>query len=324
MGLEDDREGRVRLAGDPLHLDPSPGAMLKTAIDEVLQNSLSYRQREVIKERYGLEDGFRFTREQVRRIFKLQKRHTVGKIEKTAKRKLWYSFQSPRFAAFQDFLCLQGPTQPEGYCHLLEDVLGPAEPIDARPNLFHFATSELSQDAFICWLVAWGAYGRGDINQPLHQTGVFFLNSLLSLHDLRHHDHYWPLKIVPRYKGGIDILVELFKGYPRYQTVLLIEDKVDHNRTEGQLESYLETVGNDYEGWTVAPVFLKTGDEDHDAGIEAAGYKHFRRRELLKVLAYGKRHGVDSDVFNDFHAHLLEKHRASWKNETRRLRFPSS
>ena len=25
----------------------------------------------------------------------------------------------------------------------------------SKPNLFSFATSELSQDAFICWLVSW-------------------------------------------------------------------------------------------------------------------------------------------------------------------------
>jgi hypothetical protein len=25
----------------------------------------------------------------------------------------------------------------------------------AAPNLFHYATSELSQDAFICWLLDW-------------------------------------------------------------------------------------------------------------------------------------------------------------------------
>jgi len=25
-----------------------------------------------------------------------------------------------------------------------------------KPNVFHFATGELSQDAFICWSLAWG------------------------------------------------------------------------------------------------------------------------------------------------------------------------
>ena len=27
-----------------------------------------------------------------------------------------------------------------------------------KPNLFEYATSELSQDAFICWLLAWIEY----------------------------------------------------------------------------------------------------------------------------------------------------------------------
>lgn len=27
-----------------------------------------------------------------------------------------------------------------------------------KPNIFNFATSELSQDAFICWIISWFDY----------------------------------------------------------------------------------------------------------------------------------------------------------------------
>jgi len=49
------------------------------------------------------------------------------------------------------------------------------------PNLFNFATSELSQDAFICWLAcrADPAYQAND--KALHATATAFLNRLLEI-----------------------------------------------------------------------------------------------------------------------------------------------
>jgi hypothetical protein len=45
------------------------------------------------------------------------------------------------------------------------------------PNLFDFATSELSQDAFICWLASWADPSYRDDDEALHATA--FLDRLL-------------------------------------------------------------------------------------------------------------------------------------------------
>lgn len=41
-----------------------------------------------------------------------------------------------------------------------------------RPNLFTYATSELSQDAFICWLAAWADPKFKDADPALHQRDL--------------------------------------------------------------------------------------------------------------------------------------------------------
>ena len=40
----------------------------------------------------------------------------------------------------------------------------------AAPNLFAFATSELSQDAFICWLASWADPSCRSLDAPMHET----------------------------------------------------------------------------------------------------------------------------------------------------------
>jgi hypothetical protein len=45
-----------------------------------------------------------------------------------------------------------------------------------QPNLFDFATRELSQDAFICWLASWANPAFKEQNETLHATATAFLN----------------------------------------------------------------------------------------------------------------------------------------------------
>ena len=49
------------------------------------------------------------------------------------------------------------------------------------PNLFRFATSELSQDAFICWLISWGDPQYEKTHEALHGTALSLLNRFLDL-----------------------------------------------------------------------------------------------------------------------------------------------
>jgi RNA polymerase primary sigma factor len=76
--------------------------MLKDKIDVVLK-TLTYREREIIKLRYGLGDGYTYTLEEVGRIFKVT-RERVRQIEAKAVRKLQHPVRSKQLKGFLDRL----------------------------------------------------------------------------------------------------------------------------------------------------------------------------------------------------------------------------
>jgi RNA polymerase primary sigma factor len=74
--------------------------MLKDKIEQVLK-TLTYREREIIKLRYGLGDGYTYTLEEVGRIFKVT-RERVRQIEAKAVRKLQHPVRSRKLEGFLD------------------------------------------------------------------------------------------------------------------------------------------------------------------------------------------------------------------------------
>ncbi|MCU0722459.1 MAG: RNA polymerase sigma factor RpoD [Planctomycetes bacterium] len=72
--------------------------MLKEKIEKVLQ-TLTFREREIIKLRYGIGDGYTYTLEEVGRIFKVT-RERVRQIEAKAVRKLQHPVRSRKLLGF--------------------------------------------------------------------------------------------------------------------------------------------------------------------------------------------------------------------------------
>lgn len=90
---------------DSHEFDPAENAMqqmLRKKIDQVLR-SLTYREREIIKLRYGLGDGFSYTLEETGRIFKVT-RERIRQIESKALRKLQHSTRADHLKGFVDDL----------------------------------------------------------------------------------------------------------------------------------------------------------------------------------------------------------------------------
>jgi RNA polymerase primary sigma factor len=72
--------------------------MLRERIDQVLK-TLTYREREIIKLRYGIGDGYTYTLEEVRRIFKVT-RERVRQVEAKAIRKLQHPVRARKLEGF--------------------------------------------------------------------------------------------------------------------------------------------------------------------------------------------------------------------------------
>ncbi len=92
--LEDDNES------DPA--DSAMTEMLRDKIEHVLR-SLTYREREIIKLRYGLGDGYSYTLEETGRIFKVT-RERIRQIESKALRKLQHETRSEHLRGFMEAL----------------------------------------------------------------------------------------------------------------------------------------------------------------------------------------------------------------------------
>ncbi len=89
-------------------------SMLKERIDSILR-TLSYREREIIKLRYGIGDGYTYTLEEVGRIFKVT-RERVRQVEAKAIRKLQHPVRARKLEGFLDHKYPQPlpvPIEPE-------------------------------------------------------------------------------------------------------------------------------------------------------------------------------------------------------------------
>lgn len=85
--------------------DAATNDMLRQRINDVLK-TLTYREREILKLRYGIGDGYTYTLEEVGRIFKVT-RERVRQVESKAIRKLQHPVRRKRLSAF-----MNGETMP--------------------------------------------------------------------------------------------------------------------------------------------------------------------------------------------------------------------
>ena len=99
-------------------------------------------------------------------------------------------------------------------------------------NLFNFATSELSQDAFFCWSLNWLAV-KEDTDDPYYKYGKAMLDLFLGENKK---DIYKEVKALKQF-NRIDVLV-LFKDNQDNQYALIIEDKTNTSEHNEQIENY--------------------------------------------------------------------------------------
>jgi hypothetical protein len=179
-----------------------------------------------------------------------------------------------------------------------------------KPNLFKYATSELSQDAFLCWLLAWADNSQKENDPSLHEVGVDCINALfLAAGETRLQPGF---AVIPhRQIENIDVAVEIGKEH-----ILIIEDKTYTTEHSNQLERYAKIAKDKWPGHEIVHVFLKTGDQSSYSEIKKKGWVVFARKELLELLR-SKRQKITNHIYLDFLEHIEEMENAiqSWSRE---------
>jgi hypothetical protein len=174
-----------------------------------------------------------------------------------------------------------------------------AEKADEPKSLFQFATSELLQDAFLCWFAQWAApYGK-TADEFLHKCALLFLERIFKKHG----------EVLPEVRSigmiqqlqGLDVLLLV-----NDHAAVLIEEKTNTSDHSDQLACYLKAVQKAYPHRKPLPIYYKPASQSHYRSCEKAGYAPFLREDMIDVLNEGKRAGITNHIFLDYLKRLEE------------------
>jgi len=161
-----------------------------------------------------------------------------------------------------------------------------------KPNIFHYATKELSHDGFFTWLLNWADCDNSQYDNELNICAQNFVRLLLNVNAT------YKIETVEagRQWNSIDVWAVVNNEY-----FIVIEDKKDTTEHSDQLERYKKIAIEHYKGTEMKIVFvyLKTGNESiaNYKKYEEKGFKVFTRKQVLDVLNTCK---SNNSLVNDF------------------------
>jgi len=147
-----------------------------------------------------------------------------------------------------------------------------------RPNLFNYATSELSQDAFICWLLEWANPQHREADRELNQCALKFVDALFDKGNKKVPSQIDRVEIQQQHKN-IDVMCIVNKRY-----AILIEDKVATVNHSNQLVRYLKDLAEEYPREKIIPIYLKTIEQGDYSDVKEKEFGVFLRKDFLNVL----------------------------------------
>lgn len=146
-----------------------------------------------------------------------------------------------------------------------------------QPNIFDYATSELSQDAFLTWLIQWADSDYQKIDTPLNTCAISFVQELLGK------DYAYKIETIEagRQWNNIDVWALVNGKY-----FLVIEDKKGTKEHSDQLNKYSEIAKKHYEksDIEIKLIYFKMEEQGQYNEIENAGFSLFKRSKMLLIL----------------------------------------
>jgi len=169
--------------------------------------------------------------------------------------------------------------------------------MEDSPNLFHYATSELSQDAMICWLLTWAAPHCKDIAPGLHECGQKLLLAFLKTKEIVP-ESITSIEVKKQYKS-IDVLCIVNGTH-----AVIVEDKTGTHSRGDQLDRYRKTIESEsFDANNLALIYYKTEDQSNYDKELKAGYTPFSRRDILRQIEpYSESHPLLRDYVDHLNA----------------------
>lgn len=171
-----------------------------------------------------------------------------------------------------------------------------------RPNLFSYATSELSQDAFFAWLARWADDSFKDEDASLNTLAKAFVKFLINKQFADFNDEIISVKTGRKgFLTNVDAWAIVNDKY-----LIVIEDKTNTGQHDNQLARYKKEA--EQKGTRrfeqIIFLYIKTGNECQKeiSKIEKSGYAYVSRKDLLNLYESAGR--TDSDIVNDYFTYL--------------------
>ncbi|WP_315515646.1 PD-(D/E)XK nuclease family protein [Leptotrichia wadei] len=172
-----------------------------------------------------------------------------------------------------------------------------------RNNIFNFATSELSQDAFICWLCNWVNFDDNDLSEDekkLKELATEFIKKMLGekLEDRK-------VNIKRQYQK-IDVLLEIQnKTNQVVDMYVIIEDKVGTGLHSNQIEGYTKLISEKNKSKAqIKTVYYKTYDEDNMENLKENGVDVIFGREKILELFGKYKDNIKDSIFRNYYDYL--------------------
>jgi hypothetical protein len=173
------------------------------------------------------------------------------------------------------------------------------------PNIFDYATSELSQDAALCYFMAYAApqYGTGPYVRE-HAFSRALLRKMFEICGKEFPEEFEEFDVTKQYSINgkyLDILVRINDIY------IAIEDKRQAQDHSGQLLIYSEihqSLGIPADD--VLLMYIQTGNQASTRNLEEANFKLMSRNTLLSLFEteVGQSARKNSKIHNDFYLHF--------------------
>ena len=150
---------------------------------------------------------------------------------------------------------------------------------DVKNNLFYYATSELSQDAFLCYMLSFALKGYEDIDSNVRDCARHFVWEMLPDTKGKH----IILTDIERQTRHIDVLLTVVCEGKTYKVA--VEDKTHTSEHDNQLKNYLAFLRSAYPECVSCGVYYKTGFQSNLSAATQAGYRIITRSRMLEILA---------------------------------------
>lgn len=150
---------------------------------------------------------------------------------------------------------------------------------ELKNNLFEYATSELSQDAFICWLASY-AHEEAEKDAALNECARKMLEMFVPEFEGKN----FKLLNVERQVDKIDVLLTVECEKKVYK--IIVEDKTYTSEHDNQLKRYVDGLAEKHEENTVIVkgVYYKTGFQSDLSSVEDAHYEIISREKMLNLM----------------------------------------